>query len=113
MGASVSAPSLFDVAAEQEAIATGKPLSQTRLEIEHPAPAPLPADSLFAPRRGARITPQIGRGYCPDCGHRLDGRDGGNHAAARIVQMCERCGAAFKARERVPAVCNLCRRAQQ
>ena len=44
------APSLFDVAAEQTALSTRKPLSQTRLEIERPTPEPLPKDSLFGPR---------------------------------------------------------------
>jgi hypothetical protein len=40
-------PSLFDVAAEQEAIATGKPVSQVRLEIEHGSSVKLPVDGLF------------------------------------------------------------------
>jgi len=39
---------LFDAAAERVALETGRPLSQARLELEHPSPAPPPDDGLFA-----------------------------------------------------------------
>jgi hypothetical protein len=110
----MSAPSLFDVAAEQEALATGRPLSQTRLEIEHPETAPLPADSLFATVTGDETTglyrtrpdaenamrSAMVRTNRPD--HRIE---------VRVMQACDRCGARFSARLRTPAECNLCRMA--
>lgn len=66
---------LFDAGAESIALASGRPLSQVRVEIFHPVPT-MPAGSLFAERFAQTcnacdaVAPEAAEneaGYCTSC----------------------------------------------